>query len=78
LPNGTNIGGLLILFISKLYVIKFEVPIFSVGGALCGYKDFLDYSEFSLPEVYFLHFSITCFISSGNGESNESLFPVTG
>ena len=36
------------------------------------------YSTDSLPEIYFLHFSITCSISSGRLESKESLLPVTG
>lgn len=36
------------------------------------------HSADSLPEMYFLHFSITCIISAGRSESKESLFPVTG
>jgi hypothetical protein len=32
----------------------------------------------SLPEIYLLHFSITCCISFGRSDSNESLLPVTG
>jgi len=37
-----------------------------------------NHSTDSLPEIYFLHFSITWTISSGRLESKKSLFPVTG